>query len=179
MRVYCAVMKWSCVFFFALAAWFGLANPATAASPQPLTIRVHGDGAQATQLSQYDPAAPIALSVQPVGNAKLDAVAIEATGPAGETVRAPLVRDPRGQYVGIVTLADEGVWDVRLTSRVGAISTTTTPVRLAVVAPPPSNAWQIGLAVGAAVFIVLGGSGFLLLRRTVGERAAQPQARAA
>jgi hypothetical protein len=139
--------------------------PALGQTAQSLSISLHGDGAQATQLPQYDPAAPIAVHVMNGDGRPPDALTIVAVGPAGERLRAPLARAGDGTFSGTITLGDEGSWRVNLAASSGSVRTDTTPVTLDVEAPPPSNAWMIGLAVGAAIFLMVGGSGFLLLRR--------------
>jgi len=138
-----------------------------AADPQPLDIRLHGAGAQATRLASYDPHAPIAITVTEQDAQRLDELAVVAVGPAGETVRIPLTPAPDGAFTGTLELADEGTWQLRMSTRVGTLRTDTTPISLDVVAPPPSDAWLIGLGVGATIFIVIGGNGFVVLRRTM------------
>jgi len=156
-----------------LGVWLAAGAPAVAAgAPQPLSISVHGQGAQATLLPEYEPGAPIAVTVTNRGAQHLDALTVVASGPAGESIRMPLSRAADGTYTGSLALSDEGAWRLRLTSRAGSLSTDTTPISLAVQAPPPSNAWLTGVAVGAAVFLIVGGSGFFILRRTVGARSA-------
>ena len=151
---------------------------APAADGQQLTITIHGDGARATQLPQYDPGSPIAITVSSTGG-NVDAVIVSAAGPQGESIESNLTRAADGTFSGSVTLADEGSWQLRLTSRAGKASTVTTPILLDLEAPPPSNAWQIGLAVGLAIFIVIGVGGFFVLRRLVGTAPSTPGAHAA
>ncbi len=151
-----------------------LGASAGAAQTQRLEIVVHGDGARATQLPQYDAAAPIVVSVRDSGGQHADAVSVAASGPQGESVVADLTRADDGSFGGTVTLGDPGAWQVRLTSRLGATQTQTLPVTLSVIAVPPSNAWLTGLAVGAGIFAVIGIGGFLLLRRLL--ETAEPEA---
>jgi hypothetical protein len=132
---------------------------------QPLSITFHGDGARATQLTQYDPSVPIAVNVRESGGLRVDRVSVTAAGPAGEALETPLNRVADGSFRGTVTLADPGAWTIHLKATIGKIRTETSPVTLDLEAPPPSNAWQVGLGVGAGVFIVIGGTGFFLLRR--------------
>jgi hypothetical protein len=154
-----------------LAACLATAVPAGAAqSSQPLSITIHGDGAQATRLPEYDPSLPIAIRVTDTDPRTISELTVVARGPAGNSIRMPLTRDADGTYSGSLALSDPGPWSLHLTSRAGSLSTDTTPVLLAVQAPPPSNAPFIGVAVGAAIFIVIGGGGFLLLRRLAGPR---------
>lgn len=152
----------------ALALVFGCPLAVTAAAAtQPLTIRVNGDGAQATRLAAYDPSVPIAVAVEETGAAKLDSITVEASGPVGESERAALGRGEDGIFRGTLALRDQGPWSLRLITRVGPMRTATTPVTLDVAAPPPSDAWEIGLAVGGLIFAIVGGGGFFILRRTI------------
>ncbi len=154
-----------------VSIWLAVSVPAGAAeSVQPLAIVIHGDGAQATRLPEYDPRFPIAVRVSDTDQPSITALTVVATGPAGQAVRSALTRDTDGTFSGSITLADPGSWNLRLTSRSGSLSTDTTPVTLDVQAPPPSNAPAIGFAVGSAIFIVVGGGGFLLLRRITRSR---------
>jgi hypothetical protein len=148
-------------------------SAAIADAPQPLTISVHGDAARATQLPQYDPQAPIAVTVT-----DLDAheqFAIAATGPTGQAIRIPLEQGADGALHATLDLDDEGTWQLRLVARAGDLRADTTPVTLDVEAPPPSDAPLIGLAVGSSIFIVIGIGGFLLLRRTTRSTASAHQ----
>jgi hypothetical protein len=148
-----------------LGGCLAVSAPALAAAPsQPLSIRVQGDGAQATRLAAYDPAVPIAITVTNSG-AHIDALSIVATGPAGESMRIPLSRIAGETFSGSLTLDDPGAWRLQLTSQTGALHTGMTPVPLNVAVPSPSDAAAVGFAVGAGMFIVIGGSGFLVLRR--------------
>lgn len=165
---------------FLLGLLLGSPFVASAApAAQPLLINVHGDGARATQLPEYDPAAPIAVTVRETGGQAIDGVVVVASGPAGESVRATLVRTADGSFGGTLVLQDAGAWHLRLTSRMGRMSTDTTPVTLVVQPPPPSNAWLIGVSVGVVIFVAIGGTGFVFLRRTVAERSPSGQARVA
>ncbi len=162
MKVFVATFAWCCLLLGA--------GPAGATEPAPLSIVVHGDGAQATKLPVYDPSAPLAVSVTSPGNPPLQALRVVAAGPSGQTIRLPLSRAADGSFRGQLTLADQGIWNVRLITQSGNVQTQTLPVELDVEAPPPSNAWQIGLAVGAGIFCVFGIGGFWLLRRGSGGR---------
>jgi hypothetical protein len=151
-----------------LGLWLAAAIPAGAAQDagtQPLSIGVHGDGAQATQLPTYDPNLPIAISVSNRDGQRVDALTVAAVGPSGQTANVPLLRTPDGTFTGSVTLPSEGTWRLRLFSRTGPLSTGTTPIALELKAPPPLYAGLVGWAVGSGIFIILGGGGFLLLRR--------------
>jgi hypothetical protein len=132
---------------------------------QSLSIVLHGDGAQATRLPSYDPAAPITMSVTDDDEQQIDALSVVAAGPNGASVKVPLIRSAGGAFSGTLKLSEQGMWSLRVISRSGPLSTGTTPVTLAVEAPPPSNAGWIGWAVGLGVFVVVGGGGFFILRR--------------
>jgi hypothetical protein len=136
----------------------------TAPDPVPLAIRVEGDRAQATHLPAYDPSVPIAVTV--TGTAKTgDDLSVVASGPAGRSTHLPLARGADGAFTGMLSLSDPGTWRLQLAARNGTLRTLTSPVMLDVQLPPPSNAGSIGWAVGSTIFIVLGGGGFLVLRR--------------
>jgi hypothetical protein len=152
-----------------LGLYLAAVAPASAqtAQHQVLSISLHGDGARATQLSQYDPSVPLSVEVTDSGHARIDELAIVAQGPNGESLRTPLARGADSAYRGSLTLDDQGMWRVHLSSRVGTLRTDTTPVTLDVETPPPSNAWMTGLAVGAAVFLIVGLGGFFVLRRAM------------
>jgi hypothetical protein len=139
-------------------------SAALADAPQSLSISVRGDVAQATQLPQYDPQHPIAVTVKE-SNAH-DRLALAATGPAGQTTRTPLQPGADGSLHATLDLADEGTWQLRLVAQAGDLRAATTPVTLDVEASPPSDAPLVGLAVGTSMFLVLGVGGFLLLRRS-------------
>jgi hypothetical protein len=165
---------------FALAAVF--ANPALAlAAPaaQALAIDIHADGARATQLPQYAAGVPIAIRVTVSGGGTVDGVTVSAAGPAETSVRMPLNRAADGSFGGTLSLQDPGSWRLHLTSHAGTVSPETAAVLLDVEPPTPSNAWQIGVAVGIVVFVVVGGTGFIALRRLAEGESGRPTARAA
>jgi hypothetical protein len=158
--------------------WIAGALPAgaqMAATAQPLTISVKGDGAQATRLASYALDAPISVTVTTGGPARIDAMAIDASGPDGQLTDLPLARDAQGTFTGWLVLRSPGTWRLRLTSRAGLVSTDTTPVTLDVELPAPPTAGRIGLLVGGGMFLVLGGGGFLLLRRRLSDDASRPR----
>jgi hypothetical protein len=157
----------------ALLALLSLAPPVALAVnvQQPLAIVVHGDGAQATQLPSYDPTSAISVTVKNVGS-RADAITIIAVGPTGHRLDRLLHRTSSEIFGGMLTLYEQGTWSVRLTSTYRNIRTTTTPITLEVQAPPPSDAWEIGLGVGSAVFLIVGMPGFVLLNHASAPRRA-------
>jgi hypothetical protein len=157
------VVGW--LFILALALG-GAPSRAAASDAQPLAISIDGAGARATALPAYDPALPIDLSVNAAGGMRVDDVTVVAAGPNGESVSLPLARTADGGFDGTLQLAEEGAWRLELSSRTGAIRTGTSPVTIEVTAPAPSFAWLVGLGVGVAIFVIIGGSGFVLLRRS-------------
>jgi hypothetical protein len=147
----------------------GIAPTAAAPAAQPLSISHQAESAQATRLPAYDPSVPIQVSVRESAAVRPAAVRIDAAGPGGGALHVPLTRRPDGTFAGTLALASPGTWRLQLTSRSGSLDTTTAPVSLDVQTPPPSNAGAIGLAVGAGMFVVFGGGGFLLLVRKPAE----------
>jgi hypothetical protein len=126
---------------------------------------VHGDGAQASQLPSYDPTAAIRVTVKNVGS-HADAITVVAVGPTGHRQDRLLHRTSSETFAGMLTLDEQGTWHLRLTSSYRNIRTTTTPITIEVQTPPPSDAWEIGLGVGSAIFLIVGMPGFVLLNST-------------
>jgi len=142
---------------------------ATDSGPQPLALRVQADNVEATHLPSYDPRQPIAVIVT-AARERADELSVVAAGPAGRSLSVPLTRDENGAFIGTLSLSDPGLWRLVLASRSGTLRTLTSPVMLDVKQPPHSNAGSIGWAVGSTIFVVFGGGGFLLLRRSAPEK---------
>jgi hypothetical protein len=140
------------------------ALPATVADAQPLAVTVAGSSVRATHLPSYDPQIPIAVTVAADQARDLSLV---ASGPAGRSRLVPLAHAANGSFGGRMSLNEPGTWRLQVAVRDGSVHTRTSPVMLLVAPPPPSNAAPIGWAVGIGIFIIFGGSGFLLLRRRV------------
>jgi hypothetical protein len=163
------------VAFAILALSLGLGTFASAEPAQLLSVSFRASGAQATQLPSYDPAQPIVVRVADTKTQHLDELAVLASGPSGESLRVALTPSGSGTFSGSLMLDDPGTWSVHLAARSGNLRTTTAPVAVTVEAPPPSDAWLVGLGVGATIFVVIGGAGFVLLRRLATPRAANRQ----
>jgi len=138
---------------------------ATGSAPQPLALRVRAENVEATHLPLYDPQTPIAVNVS-AADKRTDDLTVVAAGPTGRLLRIPLVRGTNGTFTGTLSLTDAGTWRLQLAARNGTLRTLTTPVALDLATPARSKAAAIGCAVGSAIFLVFGGGGFLLLRRS-------------
>jgi hypothetical protein len=154
-----------------LLALLSVAPPVALAAnvQQPLAIIMHRDGAQATRLPSCDPTAAISVTIQDVGS-PADAITIVAVGPTGHRLERLLQRTTGETFRGTLTLEEEGTWSLHLISTYKSTSTTTTAITVEVQNPPPTYAWQIGLGVGSAIFLIVGMPGFILLDRGIGQR---------
>jgi hypothetical protein len=143
-----------------------LANTAAAlAQPpdQPLAITIAGPGASARRLEQYTAGQPIDVKV--AASQGIAGVTVRATSADGISQSLPLQAGANGSFQGSLTLATAGMWQIMLVTRSGGTSTETTPFTLDVRESSADMSWLVGVAVGSGVFALVGGCGFVFLRR--------------
>jgi hypothetical protein len=142
----------------------GCASAAMAQAPtQPLAITIAGAGASARRLEHYNAGQPIEVQVHaPQG---ITEVIVRATSSEGTSQSFPLPGGANGSFQGSVILATTGMWQIMLVTRSGATSTETTPFTLDVREGSADMSWLVGVAVGSGVFALVGGCGFVFLRR--------------
>jgi hypothetical protein len=103
-----------------------------ALSDQAVGFVLQRDAAHTERLPFYRSAAPIAVNVR--GDAaRLSAVTVTATGPSGNAITAPLVRNG-DTFTGALRLVQPGTWTLALTTQLGSVSAALAAVSLTVVA---------------------------------------------
>lgn len=164
-----------------LAAFiFLLPVAATAATPaQPLFITIDNNGAVAKSLEQYTPGTPVAVHVSIVHASDVAALSLIAMGPNGAPVRTALERNSDGTFSGNLALDEAGTWTLTVSERSGILTTETQPISLDVTATVTDESMPLALGAGAIAFLMIGGLGFVLLRRRSVAQVAPAQARAA
>jgi hypothetical protein len=129
---------------FSLLLLAALPLPAGAAFGQPLTLIVQGGEIAAQEQPRYVTALPIAVRV--AGDAaRFDAVTVDALGPGGVSVRAPLQRRGAG-FEGTLRLHAAGTWSIALRTLAGTETVDSAPIVIELAAP----------GVGALAVVLLG-----------------------
>jgi len=144
---------------------------ASAATTQPLALRIDAAGVHATTLQHYRADVPLSLDIRSVADGT-SAITVAATRSDGAVVRTPLAMQGANHFIGSMLLTGVGTWNIALETLVGGAPVTSAPLALDVVEAPDSTPALIvsGLA---ALFAAVGIVGFVLMRRSMSAPAAQ------
>jgi hypothetical protein len=103
-----------------------------ALSGQSVGFVLQRDTASTERLPFYRSATPIAVNVR--GDAaRLSAISVTATGPRGNAIKTPLVRNG-DTFTGALHLVEPGTWTLALTTQLGSFSAALAAIPLTVVA---------------------------------------------
>jgi hypothetical protein len=142
---------------------------AASPAPQPLTIAIDENGAHARRLEHY--VAGQTIDVDAASAAGVDGVRVSVRSPDGRLLTLPLARGgPGGDFTGSLILPAPGSYEFQLVTTAAGLATPTEPFTIDV-EQPDDTAWLVGLAVGGGTFFLLGGAGFVALRRIIPDEA--------
>jgi len=139
-----------------------VAPASAAAAPQPLTIAIDDNGAHAHRLEHYTAGKTIAVDA--AAPADVDGVTLSVTEPDGTLQTLPLTAAGPGHFTGSLTLPQTGSYEFQVATSAAGQATPTEPFSVDV-EEQSDTAWLVGLGVGSATFFLVGGVGFLALRR--------------